>query len=162
MGLIALTSGLACVGMFWLNSATRPRSDAALISLALLASWGCYTFLSAINPWPENLRLFALVDLVVGLTCWLCWRTERAWWKWALVWLIVAQMVWHGVFWTAIAWGDQSRLTGTMWRYAFGLNMLGFLQIALGAWPGVSDVAGRLRAWLSGGSAGGHTLGSAR
>lgn len=160
MGPIAIVAGVLCVGVFILNALVRPRSDAALIALALLGSWAVYTFLASINPWPTNLRLFALVDLVVGLTCWLSNRTRPATWKRVLYWLMAAQIIWHALFWIGMEWADKSRQAGMMLRYTIGLNVLGFAQIALGAWPGVSDVSGRLRAWLSGDPTGRYPVGS--
>lgn len=161
MGVISLTSAVLCTLAFLINQAMRPRTDAVLLSLALMASAAVYTILSHTSPWPQDVWQFALVDLVVGLFAFICWRTKRAEWKRLLYRLIVAQLVWHCMFWAAWYQVPDALHGRISYLYAAGLNVLGFAQIACGAWPGVSDVAAHVLRRLPGGAGGRSSVGAA-
>lgn len=162
MGAQSTLSGLLCMAAWSLNSRVRPHSDAVTLSVALLGSWAMYQLLVGVEPWGSAVWLFALVDLAVGLAAWMCWRSQPEAWKRLLYRLIVVQMVLRAVYWAERTWGDPSLRYSFDWLYASGLCVLGYAQIACGAWPGLTDAATAVRAALSRHPGRGPHLGSAR
>lgn len=161
MGWVSISSGICCLLALGLNMRFRPHTDAVSLALALLVSWSLYQVINCLQPWQKSIWLFAGVDLAVGLSAWLANRTQPAAWKRLLYRLIVLQLVLHGVFWADYVWGDQSLISSMRYGYASGLLVLGFAQIACGAWPGAKDAATSLRTVLSGDHGGRSGVGAA-
>jgi hypothetical protein len=161
MGWVSISSGVCCLLALALNMRFRPHTDAVSLSLALLVSWSVYQLINGLQPWERSIWLFAGVDLVVGLAAWKANQTQPEAWKRLLYRLILLQLVLHAVFWFDYAWGDQSLIGSMRYAYASGLLVLGFAQIACGAWPGAMDATASLRAVLSGDHGRGPRVGAA-
>lgn len=149
-------------GLVYLLSRMMPRSkaraDAEGIALALTVSCGAYTALYSTGTWPENVRLYALTDLAVGL--FILTKCPKAWdgYKVSLLALLSVQIVWHAAFWFMRS--DSAPIGSIDTSYALGLSVLGFGQLAAGGWPGSRDAVFRLRHLVLGGPADRHHAGA--
>lgn len=155
-----LAFGLPALGVLLLNAIAKPRSDAAGVSLVLLMLWAGAMIIRSLGVPPTNMTMLVVLDLIGGLTLWLCNRAHPRPWKRLLGWTFIASICVHTAMWAVITWFPDLNKPEVRNLFTFARNLIFYTQLVFSAWPGGLHVARRLRSLLSRHSAGGVRVGA--
>lgn len=126
---------------FLVNMWLRPRSDAVGLAGMVVIIWVIDRVVWALLPTEiDRAATDAIIDLIAGAVAMSVWTNRHRWWKLALAWFYVGQLVLHFDYILAFPTGPRV----TTYNYIVLNNALLVGQLLCVLYPGVRDGVGRL------------------